>query len=231
MILNCPHCVARFLVADALIPHEGRTVRCGSCAHQWFVERSPTAVDLPPAEEPPPALDPALEAALSAPPVPPAKNTNVPALAAKEIPLRPFMITAPIFALLWFVLAFITHASRWVEAPVIGGIYEAFGITSTKGLAFAEVKMEREDEETKTRFILSGKIINHAEVERKVPIVRVLLKDLDGGEVWSRDYPVNIALKPGEDYPFRIVNVETSFAEKVSTIVMDVGNSLELMRR
>lgn len=141
------------------------------------------------------------------------------------------MIAAPILALLWFTFAFMSHASRWTDAPVIGGMYRLFGATSTKGLAFAELKMEREEEESKTRFILSGKIVNHATVERTVPIVRVLLKDKDGGEVWARKYPVNIALKPGEDYPFRIVNVETSFGEKVETVVIDLGNSMELMLR
>ncbi len=203
-------------------------MRCGVCSHQWHVERTVDMGEAAPAPEPAPIMtpEPAPAAATSTAPA-----TNVPALTEKPVNLRPLMIAAPILALLWFAFAFVSHASRWVDAPVIGGMYRLFGATSTKGLAFAELKMEREEEESKTRFILSGKIVNHAPVERIVPIVRVLLKDKDGGEVWARKYPVNIALKPGEDYPFRIVNVETSFGEKVETVVIDLGNSMELMLR
>ena len=42
MILQCPECQARFLVADHLIPAEGRTVRCGACKHQWHVMKEDT---------------------------------------------------------------------------------------------------------------------------------------------------------------------------------------------
>lgn len=36
MILSCPSCRARYLVASSAIGDEGRTVRCNKCHHQWF---------------------------------------------------------------------------------------------------------------------------------------------------------------------------------------------------
>ena len=229
MILDCPSCRSRFLVPDVKIPPQGRTVRCGSCAHQWHVEKpadGPSLVDdiytdpVPEAEDIPAADADSMAA-----------TANVPAIHKRTIPLKPFKIAVPVMAAVWLILAFVTYFPSWHDAPVLRGIYGVFGVTTTEGLVFSDVHMERAETETKTRFILSGSIVNHAAVPRLVPAVYIALKDAENGVLWGRHYPVNVILKPGEVYPFRIVNVETSFAEKVATIVLDLGNSLELAMR
>lgn len=237
MILNCPHCDARFLVADRLIPAEGRTVRCGACSNQWHVNNpaGPDTDDFKKvlaeelAEEQ--AVAEAIAAKADAPATSRIPTPNVPALTKRQIPLRPLKIALPVLVGLWALLAVMTYFPRWTETPAIRSIYSVFGIHSTAGLAFADVKMEREIAETKTRFVLSGNIMNHANVAREVPVVNVALKDKRAKAIWTRAYPVHITLKPGESYPFRIVNVETSFADAVSTITLDLGNSLQLMNR
>ncbi len=144
---------------------------------------------------------------------------------------KPFKIAVPILATVWLVAAFITYFPSWSQAPVLSGVYEAFGLKPLDGLAFTDVSMERMQEGSKTKFILTGSISNQASAARAVPTVRVLLKDKNDKTIWGRDYPVNAELKAGDVYPFRITNVETSFAGSVSRIVVDMGHSLQLLVR
>ncbi len=230
MILNCPQCSARFLVADSLIPAGGRTVRCGACTHQWHVNHPAGTV----AEDFKQLLSEAVESTptpTEQEQTPQTPTPNVPAIAERKWPVRPFKIAALAFAVLWAVLALLTYFPRGMHMPVIGSVYSLFGVQPTTGLAFADIAMERVDGETKTQFIVSGNITNHTAQTRTVPIVHVSLNDADGETLWSREYPVQIELKAGEKYPFRIVNIETSFAENVKTITLDLGNALELFSR
>ena len=144
---------------------------------------------------------------------------------------KPFIIATPVLAALWLVLSFMTYFPSWSNAPGLSSLYNAFGVEPLDGLAFADVNMEREQEGSKTKFILSGSIRNNTSEARAVPTVRVLLKNKEDKILWSREYPVNTELKAGDVYPFRITNVETAFAKSVSSIVVDMGNSLQLMAR
>ena len=240
MILTCVNCDARFLVADRLIPQEGRVVRCGSCHHEWHVDN--------PQASPPVDFSQALAEELASPleemPEPdvawgakPKSDTNpvihnVPALAKRGWSAKPFKRAVPALAVLWALLALFTYYPHWVNAVGVSSLYGMMGVKPTTGLAFAEVKMQTESTDTdKTRFLLTGNIINHASVTRIVPEVKVQMKDKNSKSVWSRTYPVNEVLEPGQTYPFRIMNAETSFAESVNTITLDMGNSLQIMNR
>lgn len=37
MLISCPNCATRYLVADSAIGPSGRKVRCAACKHSWFV--------------------------------------------------------------------------------------------------------------------------------------------------------------------------------------------------
>jgi predicted Zn finger-like uncharacterized protein len=227
MILNCPECNARFLVADNLIPEAGRTVRCGACSHQWHVTRDVAPEEVAVAEAaPPPAEE---EAPVFPENIAPA--SNVPAIKKREIPLKPFKIAVPALAACWALLAAITYFPNGMKLPVLKSLYAAAGVSPTDGLMFADVHMTPEKGEVRTKYIVSGSVVNQAPVARLLPEVYVALNDKKGNELWGRVYPVNVTLKAGEVYPFRIENVETGLADSVATMVLDLGNPLALAVR
>lgn len=243
MILTCPECTARFAVPDALIPAEGRTVKCGRCAHQWHADGpipiEPTGDDT--AEE---ALDFAGRLAKiqaeQATGDAPETQQQLPPVSPRQLPVRqkapaspvPYIAGALALTLVWAVASFLVYYPSWMQTPGLRGIYGSFGVHSSEGLVFEDVSMQRNTMEGgQTQFLISGSITNHAAETRIVPTVRVQLKNAEGKAVWERAYPVNEALEPGKPYAFRIDNVTTSFADHVATIVLDVGHSLQLMMR
>ncbi len=163
-----------------------------------------------------------------------AKDSAKPKIAKENrapLSMKPFKIAVPVLAGLWLIAAFIAYFPAWSTLPGLSGIYHALGAKPTDGLAFSDVSMAREQEGNKTKFVLSGSIKNNSSADRSVPTVRVLLRDKDNKTLWGREYPVNAELKPGDVYPFRIANIETVFASSVSSIAVDMGNSLQLMVR
>ena len=222
MILQCPECTARFAVPDALIPPEGRTVKCGRCAHQWHAPGpEPVEGDVSFAEL---ANAAQAEAAPLNPSLLPVKQPD---------PIKPkgFIIGTAALAACWMVLAFLAYYPGWMNTPGLRGIYGAMGMTSTEGLVFEDVSMQRNSVGSQTQFLITGSITNHAADSRIVPTVRVQLKNADGDAIWVRKYPVNEPLEAGKPYAFRIDNVETAFAGSVTTIALDLGHPLQLMMR
>jgi len=212
------------MVPDALIPPEGRTVKCGKCANQWHTEPAPEADFAALTQQ---AMDETPEPTMHD--IPPARHP-VPAVKRAPMSALPFKIAAPVLGVAWLVLALYAYFPSGQHGP-LRGIYSAFGVTSTKGLVFADVAMERDMSGPRTRFILTGSIANHDAVMRTVPKVRVQLKDKDAKVVWERDYEVNEDVKPGAVYPFKIDDVETAFASSAASIVLDLGNNFELVMR
>lgn len=220
------------MVPDTAIPPQGRTVKCGRCAHQWHVDGvEPVEEALDFAALTQAAIDEETPPAELAPPRHPLPVVKKRRFRLPHLPLWPFKIAVPVLALVWLVLALYAYFPHGQTATFFKGIYGMLGVTTTEGLAFADVQMERENLGPRTRFILSGSVANHAATARLLPHVRVELKDKDGEVVWSRKYDVGQVVKPGEVYPFRIEDVETAFASRATSIVLDLGNKFELVMR
>lgn len=243
MILQCPACSARFMINDALVPPEGRTVRCGACKNPWHAMPNPVPMEGDSARKPAnfaEALAVAeaeqARAAVSAAPAAeaapaPAETPVVAPVAKAKLKLGAFVAAASGLAASVLLVAPLAFYPQWKHNSAVNWIYDALGWNVTDGLAFADVAMVREKHNGKTRFVLSGNVTNNADAPRLLPSVRVVLKNREGEVMWSRHYDVGRTVKPDEVYPFRIVNVETTFGDHVSMVVMDLGNEYELMMR
>ena len=244
MILKCPACHSRFKVPEDAIPPEGRVVKCSRCAHSWHATRPPLEFvvmdqpaqvpeqvpeQVPAAPESPPAFEEVLAATHAV------EEQHAAAAPAKKAssprPAKPFKLAAAALAASWLILAFVTYFPRWQDAPVLGAVYGMLGISSTYGVELKDVAMQREQVGERTRFLIRGNLVNQDAATREVPFMRVAMRGRDNEILWSRDYAVNKALKPGEVYPFRITNAETGSAGEVRTLVVDVGNPLEMFFR
>lgn len=149
---------------------------------------------------------------------------------APAIPVWVFKLAAPSLALIWLVVGLFAYFPQWSHGP-LSGIYKLMGVVETDGVVLADVAMQREQEGQRTRFLISGNIVNQEAKERTIPVVRVQMLDGERNVLWAREYEVGKTLKPGEIYPFRITNAETSFAHNVAQLVVDVGHPLQLMFR
>lgn len=223
MILQCPSCAARFLVADSMVPPGGRTVKCGKCSNQWFVTPQASAEGTTDFA--------ALTAQAYAEAAPqPHDPKQLPALPGRPLPAWPFKLAAGVLAVAWCIIAIYAYFPSW-HTSFLSGLYTSLGVTDTSELVFSDVQMGSEPAGGRTKFIVAGSIENHGAKPRFIPLVRVEIKDKEGEIIWSQRYPVEETLEPGGVYPFRIDNIETAFADRAASIVLDVGNNFELVMR
>jgi predicted Zn finger-like uncharacterized protein len=243
MILQCPQCSTRFLVADHLIPPDGRTVKCGACKHDWHVSPADSAADAAQpatvdsanfaaavAEEmasPSPMSEVGEPEPVATAPAP----KNLPVVSLKKLPVLPMQIAAAVLLLGWCISAIYGNFYNWQNMGGLKSVYAALGVIPTDGLRFDKVEMTREKQGQRTRFLLTGKVVNESPKPRTIPLVRVVLTDKDGKEIWSREYEVSKDVAAGDEYPFRISNVETSFGNQVHRVTMDLGNEMQLSFR
>lgn len=256
MILECPACETRFLVDSALIPAEGRDVKCAKCAHQWFVEADPDALPQMESEESKeeekpdikeiPEGEPLLEAVEKEPDDGADQvdadsisdedfgniglGASVPSLhQEKTFSFKPYAIAASVLFLLFIVSSL--YAFRPSLQSSMPGIYAMLGMPSTEGLVLADIEMRQRPSRNKARFVVEGKIINQSEEVRALPILRVAIADKAGNWITSREYEAEKELKPGEAYPFKASKLETAFVDRVDHLIVELGNGIELMLR
>jgi len=111
------------------------------------------------------------------------------------------------------------------------GVYAMLGMPRTDGLVLADVMLRKKPSKDKARFIVEGRIVNQSGEVRRVPILRVSVRDANNEVIISREYDADTMLQPDESFPFKATKLDTSFIDRVDHLVVDLGNGIELMLR
>jgi predicted Zn finger-like uncharacterized protein len=219
MIITCPACQTRYQVDDAAVG-EGRRVRCASCGNVWsyspeaaaiqeaIAEVTGTAATTAPTMEPATAAPsqvvlerprgelradtqaPGGPTAVDRPPV----EVEVPAATRRR---RARVASLVLMLVVGIVLAIgllrrEQIMTQWPEtAPVYAAVHLADPVVSGLEVTVNPTR-------TPDSLVINGDIVNSAEVTRRVPRLRVSLRDGNKAELESRvlDPPV-ASLAPG----------------------------------
>jgi predicted Zn finger-like uncharacterized protein len=203
MILTCPACSTRFLVAHTAIGGTGRRVRCAKCHQVWLAR--------PPADVPPPiGLTPSpLPAYGTIPDALPPPRYPVPAIRRPRP--RPWVVAGwlGLAAALLLIIGGLVFAREQVMAqwPRTARLYALAGLSAEPpgaGLEFRQVKSERTEENGAAALVVEGEVANVSLVPRGVPTLRVVLHDRERHELQSVSVaPLQAELPPGGSLPFR----------------------------
>jgi predicted Zn finger-like uncharacterized protein len=244
MILQCPACDTRFLVDASLIPAEGREVKCARCKHVWHVNPEDNGSELEYEEIIETESEESDEDLLISTiefedsnketirdqdfDLPLSPHVNIPEEKSSSAGALALLTTLLLIA----VMGLSMMMFRDMLQPVLGPVYSLIGLTPTDGLSLADVSFRERPSRDKARFIVEGHIVNEASEPRQVPILRVAIADAQGEWILSREYEAEgVILQPGESYPFKATQLDTTFADRVDHLVVDIGSGTELMLR
>ena len=193
MILTCPSCSTRFAVKNEALGDAGRDVRCGKCSHKWF--QAPEADAAPEAVAPAPE---AVEAEAPQPePVAEAMAAPVPSEEDRP-PIRRVTTVAPAkrgpkvgaqavgWAALAAVVVLVVGGAALLRDSIVDAwpparlLYTTIGLpvgAASLGLEIRNVRRSSVEEGGATKLVLEGEIVNMSGQVKRVPMVRVVLRD------------------------------------------------------
>lgn len=195
MIITCPACATRYLIAPSQIGPDGRRVRCAKCGHSWAQPGARVRVE--PDVLPPPDTPRAIP-----------KGSNLPAFPSPPR-RRPNLLgwSALILVVAALVVGGLVARDGVVAAwPPAARLYAAVGVPVLPvghGIEFREVEFERQPGEEGEDLILRGHLANVTDAVLDVPRMRVSLTGESGDVVGAWEFTATAArLVPGETVAF-----------------------------
>lgn len=204
MILTCPSCSARYLLATDAIGENGRSVRCGKCGHVWQEPPARDSLDelnaadftIPSEEAPPPDPAPEEEPVKEFPAYKTAEDLSEkpapPALPFAHSRLAGAITAIAVFGILATV-AVMARASIISAFPSSQPVYEALGLdereTAAPPLIFDDVTAEISGKDLSVH----GKLINLSSQPVALSPMTVEILDSDGAVI--KTYPADIQQK------------------------------------
>jgi len=202
MIVTCPACSTRQNLAPQRLSSGNTVMRCGECSHSWIESRAlavievepkplPTVVDVSPATDR--EIGRLIEATRAA------QEELARIRARKRAKLRGWAILAA------FMIAPVAAAAAFPEpvvkvAPYAAKLYEKVGLkVNIYGLEFRKIEEQHLIVDGTRVIAVKGEIVNISDQDRKIPAIRLSLRDASSKEVyaWIVDSPVR-PLRPGD---------------------------------
>ena len=183
MILTCPECETQYFAEDSTIGDSGRTVKCATCGHSWFVGPEGSA--------------PGTEA-MGAHETYRLKVRERRRRKSRAAALSAW--TAIGAALLVIVAGLLLFRGEVVKRwPESASTYAAIGMPVNRfGLEFLETEAERFFDGTTPILEVRGAVQNTSRRTQDAPLVRVILLDDQGAEVAEAYAPVTPSSIPSE---------------------------------
>lgn len=199
MIVTCPTCSTRYLVETQKLGAQGRMVRCSSCGHTWY-------------QAPPEDMTPRVE--LTGPP--PESLPGVVERGGLPAIRRERRRWGAVVTLL--VLLLVLAAAGWgaifmrdrvmALVPQAAKIYSRLGLSVSQpqfgaGLEVRGVTPRRTTTNDQPELVIDGTIVNLSSSPRRVPQLKVTLRDANDQPLTSWIFSAGVAtLAPGASAPF-----------------------------
>ncbi len=241
MILICPECTARYLVPDAAIGDNGRTVRCAKCSHTWFQT-------LPKPEPAPATMEQVLTSikeaiehpteddddAAEAPPVkkrPLPFGSNLPVIISMHKTPRSLKAFCVLMAIACIGIYPLVHRDELMtKYPSLASLFEPLGIYDTQGLALADVNITKTPKENNVTSIkVECAVINESKGSRTMPPLKVRVLNSSGAVVKVSESLVEAGanVKSSQVSPCKPFTYEsTGDADKIQLDLADSFNQM-----
>ncbi len=192
MILTCPKCASRFMLAAQILAPDGKRVKCSSCEETWFelpdpdelleeLEKEETG-EVAPLEDIPEDIPDSVK------PIP--EGSSVPAIAddsPQDSPKEKAEMRVVILSALLMFLVLIaplivlkgTIIKAWPESIAFYSKLGMAGALPGEGVVFDQMRAEIKD----NQFILTGQVINLTSHDSALPLIEVTLKDEEGHDI------------------------------------------------